>query len=360
MADSPTSYLLTNLDFEYDWLEGESYTPSEATLERNQAWSSILRLNPKYTNCELFSSVDTLKGATLIPWGVSPSVLRAAQVHSLRLDSPLPEVVCEVNDKCFSHRLEQDLGIAMPYSRIVGSLSLLESAINTCPFDWVLKHPWGVSGRNRMVGRAGVFTDPMRRWALQQLRSGVELVFEPWADDKVDFSLHFEIERDGEYRRIGATQLLTDPSGNFRGNLVSPEWEPPRGSWEAGERVAQRLADAGYWGPVGLDALTGILGQKKILRPLVEINARFSFGRLSLDMLHWIPPGWSVFWWHPSQRDWQEFNSIAEILEPISPALKNEGAYLLPHPADPTAKTNSLLWVASSCKRLYELIQPIS
>ena len=79
----------------------------------------------------------------------------------------------------------------------------------------------------------------------------------------------------------------------------------------------------------------------EVLRPIMEINARYSFGRMALELFRRVPEGWSLFWWHPKARELRAVEEKArEYPERWAP-----GVYRLPLFADPRQVTGSFLVV---------------
>lgn len=87
--------------------------------------------------------------------------------------------------------------------------------------------------------------------------------------------------------------------GSWRGSGWSSERVPTiwREAIEATRLVAQRVAAAGYFGPLGIDVMRyrDAAGQER-LRPLQDLNARFTMGRLALGWRDSLPAGWSGLW----------------------------------------------------------------
>ncbi|MCW5872303.1 MAG: hypothetical protein KIS61_33945, partial [Candidatus Eremiobacteraeota bacterium] len=171
-------YALANLDFEYE-LAGRTLPSSVA-----RRWRHVLRLLPEARSANCLDPGD-LGGPIyerLVAWGVTPRVLQLAPGQEF----PSPQVVSEVNDKRFSHQLEKHFGVELPWARLLHSLEELEAAVRDCPYDWVLKHPLGVSARERVVGKRGRLSDSGRGWARKQLARW-SLLFEPWVEPRRDF-----------------------------------------------------------------------------------------------------------------------------------------------------------------------------
>lgn len=335
-------FALANLDFEYELASPVGYRRPPVLESLMRRWRWVLRLLPEAREAECledFRSTDSL-----ISWGVSPGMATTDAFPSL-------EVVTKANDKRYSHQLEQQLGIALPHSQVVDSLDSLSGCVKSCPFDWVLKHPLGFSARERVVGKVGVLSDSGLGWARRKLAQGWTLLFEPWVDDRQDFSMHFDLHKDGTWRYRGACQLVGDAGGVYRGNRVLPDWAPHSEELACATRVIEQLANLGYWGPVGIDAFTGTLGGESIRRPLVEINARYSFGRLTLALGEWIPPGWSYLWWHPSFSD---AHRVPTGLTPLAGQI-HAGLYALPHCADPEQASGTVVAMAATSHELAKL-----
>ncbi len=327
------SYALANLDFEYE-LNGRTFPPSVA-----RRWRHLMRLLPeaRQSICLDPFQPEPVDGK-LLPWGVTPRVQQLAGTQQF----PDPEVVRQVNDKRFSHQLEKRFGVELPYARLVSTLEELEQAVQECPYDWVLKHPMGVSARERAVGKRGRLSDSGRGWARKQFGPW-SLLFEPWVDPRQDFSLHFEIDRDGQVDFIGHCLLVADPGGIYRGNQIVPERAVSDRALACGREVAGELARLGYWGPVGIDAFEGVLGEQPVLRPLVEINARYSFGRMTLALREWLPAGWSLLWSHPK---------LAPPVYPPLPRNPTPGAYGVPVEADPEGVSGTVICVAPTSEEV--------
>jgi hypothetical protein len=339
----------SNLDFEYELMAGVGYKPGPQLNKLCERWNAILSLLP---GCEE-ASLQPGKGKTFIPWGVTPRVEELAEPESF----PPAELVKSINDKRFSHALEVEFGCSLAFARVVKSVAELDAAVESCPFDWVLKHPLGVGGRERVTGKGGRGYAEARRWAESRFMEGWSLVFEPWAYERQEFSFHYLVEPDGKVEFLGQCGLVSDESGAFRGNRVSPGQIPEKSFLSITERAVDRLAQLGYWGPVSIDSFKGKLGDSPVERPLMEINARYSFGRLALELARGIPDGWSLYWWHPKARRRSAVEKTARDY-PAGLEAWTPGIFRLPSFADPNGKTGSYLVVAPESKDLDELTQP--
>lgn len=174
----------------------------------------------------------------------------------------------------------------------------------------VVKQALGLAGANALRLWEPALLETQRRWMAESLEAGQTLVVEPWLERLADFSVQFE-RTDGGLRRIGFTDLFNDHRGQFLANAASPGFErrPPtrvtqafsawpdapgllRRVYEAVARALEpRLAEVGFRGPLGIDALVCQTPEGPRLKPVVEINPRHTMGRLTLELMRVVAPG---------------------------------------------------------------------
>lgn len=337
------THIFTNLEFEYELFEPGGRKLSPAVREHTRRFAHVLRLLPGLSHAPLWQPGTPCD--RLVCWGLSP-------VTRLSEELPALNIVRTVNDKRTSHRLEHELGIALTHSTLVAHPEELQKQVAACPHDWVLKHPFGVSGRERMLNRAGILTDSVSGWARKLFAQGLELVFEPWVTPRNDYSLHYEIDADGTVHYLGRCEMIPDQGGVYRGNLHDPSGAGPKQA----DQVIERVAQMGYWGPVSLDAFDGELSGEAINRPLVEINARYTFGRLTLELGRWAPKGWAHAWCHPQHPP----NLPVPRLPEIPANITEPGCYLLPEFADPQNLTHTLVAFAPDARALLNILESTS
>jgi hypothetical protein len=143
------------------------------------------------------------------------------------------------------------------------------------------------------------------------LHNGGEVIVEPWLERELDFSVQLEMERSGLQLR-GTTGLINDRKGQFLANWAETDYRrqfPAAvgdcfGSATAVVRSLHRLYDGifsrletelrrvGYVGPIGIDALIYRTPKGECrLKPVVEINPRYTMGRLTLELMKYVCPG---------------------------------------------------------------------
>ena len=175
----------------------------------------------------------------------------------------------------------------------------------------VVKQAFGLAGHNALRLWEPELLEPQRRWIERSLQGGRQLVVEPWLERLVDFSVQFEVEASG-LRLLGYTGLVTDARGQFVANTATANFAralPPtvlacfrevpgaaaalRATMEAvGRALGAELQAVGYRGPVGVDAFVyrDAEGRARV-KPVVEINPRYTMGRLTLELMQRVAPG---------------------------------------------------------------------
>ncbi|MCB1232001.1 MAG: DUF455 family protein [Verrucomicrobiae bacterium] len=142
----------------------------------------------------------------------------------------------------------------------------------------------------------------------KRVERGDSGVMEPWVDRVFDFSAQFEMEACG-LRRIGFTRQCIGAGGRYAGTVFSPKFCRgldaelarflmrqclPRYELEAPMMIelAQWLDEAGYRGPVGVDAFIYRDRRGELAhRVICEVNPRFTMGRLALDLSRRVAAG---------------------------------------------------------------------
>lgn len=191
------------------------------------------------------------------------------------------------------------------------ALNAIESIRRRGHHRIVIKEDLGVAGHNSIRLWEPELLESQHRWLARRLGEGCPLVVEPWLERLADFSVQFEMGLEGLKLR-GYTGLVTDLKGQFRGNWADPNhhrqipfsitglFVAPRDFrrriHELYEHIRTlleaRLRAADHVGPVGIDAFVfrGADGAIR-LKPVVEVNPRFTMGRLTLELMRHVAPG---------------------------------------------------------------------
>jgi len=174
----------------------------------------------------------------------------------------------------------------------------------------VAKQALGLAGQSAIRLWEPELSDPQRRWLARALRGGGHLVIEPWPERVTDFSVHWEMTPRG-IRLCGYTGLLTDHRGQYQANWAEPHHRqrPPhrlpallgqapdlidriqRLYDDLAQTLESALQRADYLGPIGLDAFVyrDHAGRHR-LKPIVEINPRYTMGRVLLELMKNVCP----------------------------------------------------------------------
>lgn len=249
---------------------------------------------------------ETTRSLTFTPWGWSAAVLQLAESKGFSVETPDLTAVRTVNARTFSFQLETEWGIALPGSQQIEDLESLEQALKKLPHSadsaWVLKANFSMSARERMCGRGKQLTEPIRSWASKRLAQGQPLFLEPWVDRISEAGIQLEIPATGEPTFVGLAVLLNDARGQYRGSRIYvdestlQEWQP---ALEVAQRVAHAVQQAGYTGPLGIDAMQYRDADGQIrFRPLQDLNARYTMGRLAIGFQRFLAADEVASWLH--------------------------------------------------------------
>jgi hypothetical protein len=216
-----------------------------------------------------------------------------------------------------------------------------EKAILTLlPSGCLVKAPLGTSGtQNKRVLNVNELQGPLGGWIQNSIREQGSVVVEPWLDKHADLSMQLEISDEG-VRLLGIRRFYVGSRLEYRGTELDPKLtsldeeaqrflhsDPgPIERWKTLARaVGQELARSGYRGPAGIDALLWKEKGGLRLKPLVELNPRWTMGRVALAIEAHVLPGTPARWLYVSKRALaagQGFVPFAEALEARHPVSR--------------------------------------
>jgi hypothetical protein len=255
----------------------------------------------------IFSQLDVHGHA--VAWLNTPAALQFAKEAECRLLGAAPEVVQKVHDKAFAHRItieEQMLPACLESCVAVlepdelrdpdRAIREIEAKLARWPAwtagRFTLKPRFGTSGRGRVAGNAGRVAEVSG--GFPRLAESGGAMLEPWLKRTCDLSAQLWIGRDRRLVLLGTTELLVEGSGLYRGHrgFVDSRGRVTSGNRydetlrEAAVAIAQAAIAAGYHGPCGVDAFVFETEPGRVeLRPVVEFNARFTFGTVAIGLL---------------------------------------------------------------------------
>ncbi|MGI8604803.1 MAG: ferritin-like domain-containing protein [Verrucomicrobiales bacterium] len=253
----------------------------------------------------------------LRPWAWAPDAAQileplASQVGGAERRPDCHEKTRQLYSKEFGAKIlgqlgDPDAGVVIS---CLAALRSADAAIRSRGHREILLKPaFGLAGRgHRRVAEIG---SEEEKWAAGYFAAHGQIVAEPWLDRVADFSAQCEVDSRGDLRLKGFTSLETTPAGRFIAcsasaqfaNLFRPEIArffhgDGRGPWLRAfyeERVFPVLHPAlravRFYGALGIDAFIhrdteGVLH----LRPVVEINPRFTMGRVAWEILRITAP----------------------------------------------------------------------
>jgi len=204
---------------------------------------------------------------------------------------------------------ENEVGIAV--DSVADAMAAIAAIRRRGHHKIVVKEALGVAGSNAMRLFEPEVLESHRRWLINTLRDGRQLVVEPWLTREQDFSVQLEMTADG-LKLCGYTGLLNDANGQFQANTAAPGHHKKipadvialfSGPPDIAQRLHQLYADifaslekelfqVKYIGPVGIDSFVYRDADRRTrLKPIVEINPRYTMGRVMVELMRRTCPG---------------------------------------------------------------------
>lgn len=222
--------------------------------------------------------------AEFVPWGWNSDAVAWARRHGLTPAPPSLDIVRAANSRRFSFTMERETGTAPTGSAACGTWEDLAARIREFgDARWVIKAQYSHAARERLLGN-GPPNETTEQWARKRIARDGAVYLEPWVERLAEVGVQWDL-RDGEAPRlVGVTPLLCHPDGRYLGSVfrsaaTEPWWDE---AVDGTRPVAERLARDGYFGPLGIDAMLYRDGAAQRVRPIQDINARWTMGRLSL------------------------------------------------------------------------------
>lgn len=277
--------------------------PSEFVVQLANAGLPRVRFTNQWPNQEEASKLQ------FVPWGWSAEVIQTARLKGFQSEVPPPAAVQAINARTFSFQCEEEWGLLLAGSRKLENISDLEAGVIDLnklqggkTKAWVVKANFSMSARERMQGQGDQLTEQIRGWANKRFAQGQTLFLEPWVNRISEAGLQFEIPKQGDPQLKGVALLLSDARGQYRGSRITideqslEEWQT---AIEVGQRVAKRAQQAGYFGPLGIDAMCyQDEDGKRQCRPIQDLNARYTMGRLALGFARFLESSQVASWFH--------------------------------------------------------------
>lgn len=204
---------------------------------------------------------------------------------------------------------EQEAGVAV--DTLDDALAAIDAIRHRGHHQVVVKEAHGLAGHNAIRLWEPELLVTQHRWLAHALTERRHLVVEPWLEREFDFSVQLEMEPRG-LKLCGYTGLINDRKGQFLANSAEPGYRfrlpakvaaffPQLAGTRNGlellydeirSRLEAELKPGGFVGPVSIDAFVYRTGQGECrLKPVVEINPRYTMGRLTVELMNYAAPG---------------------------------------------------------------------
>jgi hypothetical protein len=206
---------------------------------------------------------------------------------------------------------------------LVESPEQLESYLagSSAMAGWIVKAEHGNAGLANRRLRHQRLTAADRRFVEDRLSEDDRLVVEPWLPRERDWCVVFDAPFDP--RRLRVHETLYTADGALIGALFEPPAVIPGAPLEqlgtVAERVAADLAREGYSGPVCVDAFTWSDGDRRALRPLVDLNCRLAMSDSAYRLWRRLAPERTFFYRFFSCRKIDLGDDLSAALEALGP-----------------------------------------
>lgn len=372
---------LGNFDFEHELAAGDAYRPTATVRRLNAslatAWLSLtdpedaILVDRRPDAADLQAMGDLGFGSRFVsdpgelsttdrweltPWGWTDSAVDLAAKHRWRHRCPNLATIRLLNSRSYRWRLEREWDIRLPDSNEIHSLDDLQAAVARSPHaEWVLKANFGMAARERVRWRGAGIPEHVLPWVRRRLQDEPLLILEPWVERIDEAGIQIDIPESGTPVLMGVTPLLTDASGGYLGSRIDGSDENSS-RWTCAIavalRAAHRLQQEGYFGPLGIDAMHYRDGEgRERLRPLQDLNARYTMGRLALGWRRVLRDNECALWFH-FPWDLQRWSSAAawsdDMQSMLPAATRIVFTSLLPRRDDAQSRCSALLIAPSA------------
>jgi len=243
------------------------------------------------------------RDSCLTPFGWNRQAADLNRRYATPSAHPPLDVVRRVNGRRFAASVELELCGGDGAAGVLTSVEAIEEWVAGRPTtekEWMLKSEHGNSG----LGNRRLPTPDLRetdRKVIHRLLSFDDCVLvEAFRTRVLDLSSVFEVDKTGKVHGLNLHEVVSTADGAFIGALFEPD-SPTLAPWRedvarAVDLVAQRLAEAGYTGPVCLDSFVWDDDGLPRLRPVVDINARLHMSAAALALWRAWGRDRVVFW----------------------------------------------------------------
>ncbi len=331
----------------------------------------VLQKEVLLENQKIFADIHTF-----LPWGWAPNIYhQLKQIKTIDCEQFWSFSPLEWNNDIryfYSRSFALDILNAIKQSTNKPSIYIDEHFFPKCLTDWtdvssylkqyqqiVLKEPWSSSGRGLMFLLDSDIPVNIQERVKQVIKKQKYIMLEPVLNKKIDFSLHFDLSSN-QVDYVGATYFFTNGKGQYNGHFLNtmPDCEEiskdffqqhlPQLIKDVTNAIRSSALFGQYTGSLGVDAMLVKEGGELLFQPCLEINLRYSMGKVALALEKVIhPDSFGKFFIHNNKNQtYASFmkeqdtsyqmldNRLAKGLIPITaPKGKCFGAYMeINHP----------------------------
>jgi len=205
---------------------------------------------------------------------------------------------------------DEDLGVVVTaYSEAMDAIRKFRETGHRA---LVVKADFGSAGKGQLRLWEPELLETQRASIRRLLETTGRVLVEPWLDRVLEFSIQWEVTSTS-MRELGLVRLLSDHRGQYRGSVFSrPFTEGFSGELarfvHAGSSqrfkglveelrllLESELASRQFVGPMGIDTMVYRDREKRLrLKPIVEVNPRFTMGRVVLELARQVQAGRTV------------------------------------------------------------------
>lgn len=290
---------------------------------------------PEFVRHNDLKSLSERKFASFEPWGWSPAAIKYFDPLKSKLLSdqgPLDRTAPTADSSIFSKKVASDIRTRFNLDSVptihVTSIDSTMAAIGelskmTDQATVVFKAPFSASGRGMLRIKDGVMSEKDRNWIESVIKTHGVILAEPWLKKIADLSAHVDVSPDGQVKFVGITRFWTDSRGQYRGHILGRIlddfdtsmirlWHAENG-WQQSLRetainVGKEAHQRGYSGPLGIDAFIYKTNGELKLRPMIEINPRWSMGRVAIAISTRLAAKHCGIWIHISKSELKRAN----------------------------------------------------
>jgi len=218
--------------------------------------------------------------AQFVPFGWNEEAAQINRSYTRPASHPPLEVVQRVNGRRFAATLERELFGVDEILGVFNAPDEIEAFNASRPpaEEWLLKSEHGNAGLGNRRLRESILSRSDREVMRRLLEEDVCVLLERWRRRVLDISTVFTVDGGGTVKDMHIYEVVITADGAYIGSIFDQAseslepWLP--GVTEVALKVAERLAEEGYFGPVCLDHFVWSEGGEHRLRPLADLNAR--------------------------------------------------------------------------------------